>query len=223
MRSHQVAQARPSRGNYVGDAEIIDIHQAATDRAAAKADADDKRSLGSIKLTWLQTIMSAFPEIDHATYRVAACIAFTVNQASRYARISSQAIADKTGVSLTQVKAARKTLRDHGWLIWKRTRDANLYKLILLERNVSDIDDRQNIRRDRRNEVRKAKAKTVSRRSSGRPSGGFQIGVRATIEKVVQATPYTYSIHLQDSSASKRDCYLLREGRSHERPKTGFR
>lgn len=160
ISDYRNAQARrPSNADASRSADIIDINQVAIDKAAAKTDADDKRSVGSMKLTWMQTIMSAYPEIDHATYRVAACIAFAVNQASRYARISSQTIADKTGVSLTQVKAARKTLRDHGWLTWKRTRDANLYRLMLLERNVSDIDDRQTICRDRRNEARKAKRK----------------------------------------------------------------
>lgn len=154
MRDFQsLRKARPSNDDTRRDAD--NIVQFA-DKAAAKADTDDKRSLGSLKLTWLQTIMSAHPEIDHAAYRVAACIAFAINQASRYARISDQAIADKTGVSLTQVKVARNALRDHGWLVWKRTRDANLYKLVLLERNVSDIDDRQTIYRDRRNEARKA-------------------------------------------------------------------
>ena len=153
------ASPAPAGRRRPRDATVVNINQAAIDKAAAQADADDKRSLGSFKLDWLQTLMSAYPEIDHATYRVAACIAFTVNQASRYARISSQTIADKTGVKLTKVKAARTTLRDHGWLVWKRTRDANLYKLISLERNVSEIDDRQTICRDRRNEARKSTQK----------------------------------------------------------------
>ena len=141
------------------DVNVIrfDPAAAAAEKAAVKADADDRRSVGSLKLNFLQTVMSAYPEIDHATYRVAACIAFTINQASRYARISDRAIADKTGVSLTLVKEARRTLRDNGWLVWKRTRDANLYKLMLLEENVSDIDDRQTICRDRRNEARKTR------------------------------------------------------------------
>jgi biotin operon repressor len=158
--------AREDTG-HGGNAEIVDNNQAAIDRAAAKADADDKRTLGSLKLTWLQNVMSAYPEIDNATFRVAACIAFAVNQSSRYARISSQAISDKTGVSLTQVKEARKKLREHGWLIWKRTRDANIYRIFLLPKNVNDIADRQTICRDRRNETRKARQQGFQ---DGRPA-----------------------------------------------------
>jgi biotin operon repressor len=127
--------------------------------AAAKADTDDKSKLGHLKLSWLEALMSAYPEIDHATIRVALCIATAITQRRRRAYISKQTIADKTGVSLTRVKVALRKLRDEGWLIWKRTGDANIYELLLLPENVNDIDDRQIILRDRRNEARKTKRK----------------------------------------------------------------
>ncbi len=147
-------KSRNTRADHVGDADIIDFNQAAAQKAA---DADAKRSIGSLKLYWLEKLMSARPEIDHPTYRVAACIAFTINQGTQQARISDLTVAHKTGICPTQVRVARMKLRDLGWLIWKRTRDTNLYKLLLLERNVRDIEDRQTILRDKRKEARKTR------------------------------------------------------------------
>jgi hypothetical protein len=142
------------------DGKIIDIKQAQAaadrDKAAAKADAADKSSLGSFKLSWLESIMSAYPEIDNAALRVGLCIALALNQ-RRWAYISTKAISDRTGISVTRVKVALAKLRDHGWLIWKRTRDANVYKLLLLDKNQIDIEARQTNLSDRGDEARKTK------------------------------------------------------------------
>jgi alkylated DNA nucleotide flippase Atl1 len=118
-----------------------------------KADADKKRSIGSLKLEWIEALGSD-KKISHATLRVAIFIALAVSQGSEEAYISIAALVDKSGVAPRHVRAAINKLRREGWLTWKRTRDANRYTLEFPVRKINEILDRQTILRDRRKEAR---------------------------------------------------------------------
>jgi hypothetical protein len=143
-------EMQPITGRGIGYKLFIARLTASMDRS------EMAKVLGSFKLSWLESIMSAYPEIDNAALRVGLCIALALNQ-RRWAYISTKAISDRTGISVTRVKVALAKLRDHGWLIWKRTGDANVYKLLLLDKNQIDIEARQTILSDRRDEARKTK------------------------------------------------------------------
>jgi hypothetical protein len=45
------------------------------------------------------------------------------------ALLSDDAIADKTGLRERQVRNVRKLMKEAGWLDWRRTGDANVYRL----------------------------------------------------------------------------------------------
>jgi hypothetical protein len=143
---------REQRGD---DSNVINLKPPqATIDTAAKADAIAKSTVGSLKLSWEELVIGD-PTIDHAGYRVASCIAHTVNQGSRKATISIQAIADIARVSTTQVKQGIRKLRAGGWLDRQRTRDANVYVLLFPQAKINCILDWRIQCREHRNEARK--------------------------------------------------------------------
>jgi hypothetical protein len=140
--------------------KIIDIATAQAIDRAAKADAEAKRTVGSLKLSWEELVIGD-PTIDHATYRVGSCIAHVLSQGSRRAVISIQAIADIARVSPTQVKQGIRKLRTGGWLGRRRTRNANIYELLFPQAKINCILDWRIQCREQRAEARKERRRTM--------------------------------------------------------------
>jgi hypothetical protein len=87
-------------------------------------------------------------------FEIAFCIAQHVNEKTgRTLKLCDATIAEKTGGSPRNVYPARMKLRKLGWIDWKRTQNANIYKIKFdkVERTLDEMTRA----RDHRNERRK--------------------------------------------------------------------
>jgi hypothetical protein len=116
--------------------------------------ADLARSFTSQKLEWLKCVMSD-ADVPPRTFEVAFCIVQHVNAGKGYAYVSDETIADETGSCIRDVQRARNTLRDTGWLKWKRTGEANVYTP--LYHKMSAALDAILVKRDLRQERREGR------------------------------------------------------------------
>jgi hypothetical protein len=125
------------------------------------------KSFTSLKLDWINALMSD-SKISSTAFRVGFCIIQHVNEHTGLAFVSDETISDKTATCNRQVREARNLLRDKGWLIWKRTRTANRYRL--LANNLNAIIDEQIIKKElrieRRDRRKTAEPKLPDRRDS---------------------------------------------------------
>jgi len=102
---------------------------------SALKDGKDAQSFTSKKLDWLKCC--CFDRRLHAyDFNVAYAIAQHINAKTGTTMLSDETIADETGGSTTRrVRRSRARLQDAGWLTWRRTRSANVYRL-----NYDQID-----------------------------------------------------------------------------------
>jgi hypothetical protein len=80
-------------------------------------------------------------------------IAQHINQKTGQAMLSDDAIADEAGRgSIRNVFRSRQRLRGAGWLVWRRTRLANVYKLLFdrMDRTLDMITTSREARREKR-------------------------------------------------------------------------
>lgn len=124
-------------------------------------DADQRRSFTGDKLDWMNAL-SADPRLDARAFEVGFCIAQHVNAERGIAIVSDETIADKTGIPKRWVLRARQSLRDAGWIDWRRTKAANIYWS--LGDRINAVTDHQIILREKRTErqskARKARQET---------------------------------------------------------------
>jgi hypothetical protein len=114
-------QARPGDG---------DIARAQAPQAGATRDnPHEKRSFGSFKFDWMRAL-AADPHLDTRAKMIGNCIISHVNQHSGAAVLSDRAISDETAIPLRWITRGRNDLRDGGWIDWKRTGGANVYRVI---------------------------------------------------------------------------------------------
>jgi hypothetical protein len=120
-----------------------------------------RQSFTGSKLDWMNAV-SADPKLDARAFEVAFCIAQHVNQDTGQAFLSDHTICDKTGIPKRWVLRARKSLRDAGWINWKRTKTANVYWT--LGERIDAISEHQLVlkaaREDRRIEARSTRVET---------------------------------------------------------------
>jgi hypothetical protein len=91
---------------------------------------DRKKQFTAAKLNWLDCV-SSDRRLKPAAFKVAYAIMQHVNSETLVAWPSDETLVDVTGISRSQVVRHRESLRACGWLMWKRTKDANRYTLIL--------------------------------------------------------------------------------------------
>ena len=127
------------------------------------ADADQRMFTGS-KLDWM-TALSADPFMDARAFEVGFCIAQHVNAQSGLAILSDNTIGDKTGIPKRWVLRARLTLREAGWINWRRTKTANVYWT--LGDRINAVTDHQIILREKRTERQNKVRITRQRNATG--------------------------------------------------------
>jgi hypothetical protein len=119
IRSH--IQARP---------DDADIARAQAPQAGATRDnPHEKRSFGSFKFDWMRAL-AADPNLDTRAKMIGNCILSHINQHSGAAILSDRAISDETAIPLRWITRGRNDLRDGGWIDWKRTGGANVYRVL---------------------------------------------------------------------------------------------
>jgi len=146
--------------DHDGDAKIIDIKRAITDRAATKADATAKveavRNFTSWKLDWMLGVR-CHPLVASTDVRVAETVAHHIDQKSRQARLHIETIGDEINKSERTVLRSLANLRALGLLDWKRR--ANKSSVFwLLDDKIETITVRRNRLREIRNERKKDNA-----------------------------------------------------------------
>lgn len=124
--------------------------------------ANHNRTATSRKLDWLDAL-AVDPAVKSFAFKIGFCIMQHVNARTGKAMVSDETIADKTSLSRRHVRNGRKLLQARGWIEWRRTRTANIYKP--LDTNVNSATDLLTLRRDGREQRRK---KTALR--NGQPS-----------------------------------------------------
>src|SRR5258708_2903533 len=116
---------------------------------ATAIEAAKQRSFTGDKLDWMAAL-SADSRVDARAFEVGFQIAQHINAKKGVAFVSDETISDKTGIPQRWVQRARATLRDAGWIDWKRTQSANVYWT--LGDNINAVTDHQVMLRDARNE-----------------------------------------------------------------------
>ena len=87
------------------------------------------QSFTSQKLDWLKCCCFD-RRLQPYDFRVSYAIAQHINAETGSTMLSDQTIADETGGRTTRcVRRSRVRLRDAGWLTWKRTSSANVYRM----------------------------------------------------------------------------------------------
>lgn len=83
----------------------------------------------SAKLDWLDAVM-ADHRLDARAKVVAYCIMQHLNREAGTAFVSDLTISHKTRIPMRWMQRARNALRSASWIIWKRTRTANVYSTL---------------------------------------------------------------------------------------------
>jgi hypothetical protein len=113
--------------------------------------AGHNKTATSRKLDWLDAL-NADPAVRPFAFKVGFAIAKHVNARTGEAMVSDETISDITSISMRHVRAGRELLKARRWISWKRTRTANVYRL--LSTNVNNALDLLILRRDARRERR---------------------------------------------------------------------
>jgi hypothetical protein len=116
---------------------------------------ESARSWTSRKLDWLRAI-NFDGRVSPLMFKIAFCIIQHANEkTARTLLLSDETIADEIGTSHRNIYRPRTTLREIGWLNWRRTRNANIYTIEF--KNVDRMLDGLTATRDQRNERRKSR------------------------------------------------------------------
>jgi hypothetical protein len=168
------------------------------------------KSFTSLKLDWINALMSD-GEVSSTAFRIGFCIIQHVNERTGVAFVSDETISDKTGIRNRQVREARNLLRDNGWLIWKRTRTANIYRL--LATNINAITDEQILKREQRQDRRdSAEPKSPDRRKSASLDGRKTAEQEWLDSADIHLSKYTLEVTPKERGLSKERFSQLREG-----------
>jgi hypothetical protein len=88
--------------------------------------AELQKAFTSHKLNWLDCVASD-RRLKPAAFKVAYAIMQHVNSETLVGWLSDETLVDITGISSAEVQRHRKSLKECGWLTWKRTGNANVY------------------------------------------------------------------------------------------------
>lgn len=99
------------------------------DGAQARHSETARRSLASFKFDWIRAL-AADPRLDARAKVIGNCILSHINQHSGEAILSDRAISDETAIPERGIARGRGPLRKHGWIDWRRTGGANVYRVL---------------------------------------------------------------------------------------------
>jgi hypothetical protein len=99
----------------------------------------EKRTFASFKFEWMKAL-AADPRLEARAKMIGNCILGHVNQHSGEATLSDRAISDETAIPERGIVRGRGPLRKHGWIDWRRTGGANVYRV--LSDNMPAMNDR---------------------------------------------------------------------------------
>jgi hypothetical protein len=128
---------------------------------------DRKKTFTADKLNWLDCVAND-RSLKHAAFKVAYAIMQHVNSETLIAWLSDETLVDVTGISRAMVQRHRESLKEAGWLTWKRTPDANLYTPIF-DRVMAGLEDIL-AKRAKRKERRKTRRRVVGRTPDASPA-----------------------------------------------------
>jgi hypothetical protein len=173
-----------------------------TDKKPTAEDVEQRRSFTGEKLDWM-TSLSPDPRLDARAFEVGFCIAQHVNAQSGRAIVSDDTISDKTGIPKRWVLRARISLRDAGWIDWRRTKSANIYWT--LGDRINAVTDHQIILKEKRTE-RQSKARKARRETPPVAYLKYQEKPPMTLPETPpvaeQETPPVANIHLSSYTLS---------------------
>ncbi|UPK31876.1 hypothetical protein IVB18_05320 [Bradyrhizobium sp. 186] len=87
-----------------------------------------RRSFASFKFDWMSAL-AADPRLDARAKVIGNCILSHINQHSGEAILSDRSISDETAIPERGIIRGRGPLRKHGWVDWRRTGGANVYRV----------------------------------------------------------------------------------------------
>ncbi|WP_316195364.1 MULTISPECIES: hypothetical protein [unclassified Bradyrhizobium] len=162
----------------------------------------DQRTYTGAKLDWM-TALSADPGLDARAFEVGFCIVQHVNARTGCAMLSDDTISDKTCIPKRWVLRARGSLRDAGWIDWRRTKSANIYWT--LGDRINAVTDHQTILKEKRTE---RQTKATKARQETPPAAYLKSQVTPPLTRLetprgaYQETPPMANIHLSDYTIS---------------------
>ena len=172
------------------------------DNGDPAVEADQRRTFTGDKLDWM-TALSGDPRLDARAFEVGFCIAQHVNAQSGLAIVSDDTIGDKTGIPKRWVLRARQSLRDAGWIDWRRTKSANIYWT--LGDRINAVTDHQIILKEKRTE-RQSKARKARQETPPVAHLKYQETPRMALPETPpvaeQETPPVANIHLSSYTLS---------------------
>ena len=174
------------------------------------------KSFTSDKLDWLNALMSD-GKISSTAFRVGFCIAKHINQHTGITFVSDETIGDETNISRRRIIEARNLLKNEGWVIWKRTRTANVYRL--LSDNLNAILDEQIKKSDLREERRLARRvvpKLTHLKSPVVPISSQHDALKTAQQDMPESAHihlmgYTVEVTPKERGQPSKDSQLLRE------------
>jgi len=125
------------------------------DSAQARHSEIARRSFASFKFDWMRAL-AADPRLDARAKMIGYCILSHVNQHSGEAILSDRSISDETAIPERGIIRGRGPLRKHGWVDWRRTGGANVYRV--LNNQIVAMNDRLARLKSQRNDVKGGKA-----------------------------------------------------------------
>jgi hypothetical protein len=153
---------------------------------------DRKKAFTADKFNWLDCVQN-----DHSLKPAALSVAYAimkhVNAETLKAWLSDETLVDITGISRAQVQRHRESLKEAGWLTWKRTGNANHYTP-LFDRVKAGLDDIL-AKRIQRRELRKDRRRVVG----GTPDASPERQPDASPARQPDASPARH-IHLQSNT-----------------------
>ena len=108
----------------------------------------------SRKLDWLGAL-AVDPAVKPYAFKTGFAIVQHVNARTGWAMVSDETLADETSMTTRHVRRGRDLLRQRGWIQWKRTKTANLYRPLskLLNSALDLLTTRRDDRQERRGDV----------------------------------------------------------------------
>jgi Helix-turn-helix domain len=153
---------------------------------------DRKKAFTADKFNWLDCVQNDH-SLKPAALNVAYAIMKHVNSETLTAWLSDETLVDITGISRAQVQRHRESLKEAGWLTWKRTPGENHYTP-LFDRVKAGLDDIL-AKREKRKELRKTRRRVVG----GTPDASPARQPDASPVRQPDASPVRH-IHLQSNT-----------------------
>jgi hypothetical protein len=119
---------------------------------------DRKKTFTADKFNWLDCVLND-RNLKPAAFKIAYAIMQHVNSETLVAWLTDETLVDVTGMSRAEVQRHRKSLKEAGWLRWKRTGDANHYTP-LFDRVNAGLNDIL-AKREKRKAMRKIRRRGV--------------------------------------------------------------